>query len=126
MRAWSVIFGIGLVILWLAGLNNPNAQGWLTWFDGFAAVLAFVLSSSFSEYSTRRATFVGPVALSVGLFALWLVSLATAAPSWQGWWTFIFGCGFLILGLAARRPPAAIRPTEVRPAEERERFKKGA
>lgn len=126
MRAWSIVFGIGLVILWLTGLNDPNSAAWLTWLDGLAGILAFVISASIAEIPSRRAALGGPLALSIGLFALWMAGLVSSTPAWQHWWTFVFGCGFLVLALGGGKRPGALRSTEIRAVEEKERFRKGA
>lgn len=126
MRTWSMFFGVGLLVLWLAGLNNPQAVGWLTWLDGLAGILAFAVSAGLGDFPSRRAAMRGPIALSIGLFAMWAVALTGGVPAWQGWWTFAFACGFLFLGVAGGRRPGAVRPTEIHTVEERERFRKGA
>jgi hypothetical protein len=127
MRAWSVIFGIGLVILWLTGLSTPNSAAWFTWLDGVGAVLSFIVAGTIRDVAHVRRVVSGPISLSIALFALWIVGLATNAASWQAWWTFVFACGFLLLGIAGGRAPRAVRPGEtVTRHPEEERFRRGA
>lgn len=130
MRAWTVVFGITLLGLWLAGLNSPNSAGWLTWVDGLAGVLAFLLSASIGITASRRVNIGGPTAFAVGLFVAWAVGLATGAPFWQSWWNFGVACCFAAMSaISGRRlevrgrPPSEISPTF---EEERERFRRRA
>ena len=101
IKSWSIIFGIGLGILWLAGLGAPLATPWLTWLDAVAAFLSFVIAGGISDTSERRVRLGSPVGLSLGLFALWIIGLATGVVAWQAWWNFAFAVAYLILGFAS-------------------------
>jgi hypothetical protein len=110
LKKMSAVLGVGLLILWIAGLGSPTAQGWLTWLDGVAALCAFAISGFTPNYASKNVRVGQPIALSGGLFALWIIGLATGAVSWLCWWTFAFACAFLALGIACsyeRRPPIA-------------------
>jgi hypothetical protein len=100
VRGISVFLGIGLVILWIAGLSTPNTAGWLVWLDGIAALCAFAIAGATVPGVSRASRAGGPIALSLGLFALWVIGLATNVQSWLAWWTFAFACAFLLLGIA--------------------------
>ena len=101
VRQISVVLGIGLVILWITELNM-NITPWLTWFDLAAGICAFVIAGILDERSPQNVRVAAPIALSLGLFALWIISLeASGAPVWQPWWNFGFACAFLLTGLAA-------------------------
>ena len=101
VRGTSIVLGAGLVILWLVGLGN-NSTGWLTWLDGVAALCAFAIAAAVIPEKVGLGARAGaPVALSLGLFVLWILALSVGATAWLAWWTFAFGCAFLILGLVA-------------------------
>ena len=89
MRTLAVICGIGLAVLWLAGLSSPNAATWLTWLDGLGALASFVVAGG---RGVRTTVMTGAVTTAVGLFALWIVGLSTNGAQFQNWWTFVFGC----------------------------------
>jgi ABC-type transport system involved in cytochrome c biogenesis permease subunit len=55
------------------------------------------------------------LALSAGLFVLWLVGMTQGVVPWMTWWNFVFACAFLFLAIysrAERRPIRALR-TEI-------------
>src|SRR5262245_24316318 len=99
LRGISIALGIGLIVLWLVGVNN-QATLWLTWLDGIAALWAFTLGASIVPgRSGLSATAGAPLALSLGLYVLWGIGLLTRAEPWLAWWTFVFACAFLALGI---------------------------
>jgi hypothetical protein len=108
--------GLGLVVLWLYGFNT-HATPWLTWLVGLSALCAFTLGSRAIPRRSVKEAAGGPIALAGGLFILWLVGLGLHVEPWLAWWTFIFGCGFLMLGIyvSARigRPTITSRPHPV-------------
>lgn len=93
-RAISFVLGLGLVLLWLAGLS-AHASGWLTWLDGLAALIAIAGAASLVEF--HRGGSAGAGLLALGLFVLWIVGLATGATLWLSWWTFAFACAFFVV-----------------------------
>lgn len=97
VRGISIALGVGLVILWLVGLGN-HATSWLTWVDGLAALAAFGVAASVSEGMAASRAASGPLILAAALFGLWVIALFVGASHWLAWWTFAFGCGFLVLG----------------------------
>jgi hypothetical protein len=105
-----IALGVGLAILWVSGLSSPYVPGWFTWLDGVAALGSFTLSGSAQSYDTRGKRVGAPITLAVGLFALWIIGLATGAVNWMCWWTFAFACAFLVTGIAA----GGARPIEER------------
>src|SRR5689334_16338718 len=118
----STMLGIGLVILWIAGLGSADSRSWLTWLDGLAALAAFSLSAFMPTYSSIRTKAGGSIALGIGLLVLWLVGITTPGPVWQAWWTFAFGCAFLLQGFALAGEKAPAAPSSQAEAE-REREK---
>ena len=104
----ATILGIGLVVLWIAGLGSATAPRWLTWFDGLAALASFAIAAFTPAYASKSTRMGEPIAVSVGLYALWVIALASGATGWLTWWTFVFACAFVGLGIACaseRRTP---------------------
>lgn len=119
-RAWSIVFGIGLGILWLVGLSTPGEGNWLTWLTGIAALGSFILAVVADPASPRRVRAGGAFTLSAGLFVLWIAGLAAGAQPYMAWWDFAFACGYLILGVSANsRPSRRIPSVEEDRIEER-------
>jgi len=110
VRGVSVALGIGLAILWLVGLNY-HAAAWLTWLDGVGALIAFGIGASLNERLSPSVVGGAPIALSLGLFVLWIVGLVMSVETWLVWWTFVFACAFLLLGLGAAMPVNTRRTT---------------
>ncbi len=110
VRGISVALGVGLAILWLVGLNY-HATSWLTWLDGVAALVAFGIGASLSERMSAGVLGGTPIALSIGLFILWIIGLVMNAETWLVWWTFVFACAFLLVGLGAALPSSTTRRT---------------
>lgn len=97
MRAGMVLLGLALGIVWIVGLSY-DATRWLTWLDFIVAVVS--LCSSLVPIGAVRTLRVAPFALSLSLFVLWVVGLATHAQSWLVWWTFAFGVAYFLMGMA--------------------------
>lgn len=115
-KSISLLSAIGLTILWIAGLGSPFSASWLTWLDGVAALIGYGVTFGSSRVS-------GPIGLAVGLFALWIIGMATNGAAWQNWWTFAFGCGYLLVGLMAPARAHVATPVE---HETTERFRRSA
>lgn len=116
IKSMALLCAIGLSILWIAGLGSPFSAAWLTWLDGACALVGYGIA--FSRVGTR-----GPIALSVGLFALWVIGMVTNGATWQNWWTFAFGCGYLLVGLLAPNETSVVTPVE---SETSDQFRKSA
>ena len=112
----ALLCAIGLTILWIAGLGSSFSATWLTWLDGVCALIGYGVAFGRPRVS-------GPIGLAVGLFALWIVGMATNGATWQNWWTFAFGCGFLLVGLMAPAQARVVGPIE---SETTERFRRSA
>jgi hypothetical protein len=127
IKSWSIIFGIGLGILWLAGLGAPSATPWMTWFNALGALCSFLIAAGVSDSSARGRRVSSTLMLSIGLFALWIVGLAVGVVAWQTWWTFAFACGFLVLSIGSGSV-RTISATQLERDERavRDRFRKSA
>jgi hypothetical protein len=91
MRAVPALNGLGLGALWIIAMS-VDATDWLTWSVGIAAALSLAAVGTIPERrgSAWAAGCLG--ALAAGLFAAWVVALATEATPWLAWWTFVAGC----------------------------------
>ncbi len=123
-KGLTVILGIGLIILWIVGLGDPVAPGWLTWLDGVAGLCAFGIAGAMAPASTRGVRMGGPILLAIGLYALWVIGLATHAVPWLKWWTFAFADAFLLVGIGATGEQRRISP--VSEVEQPQRPRKSA
>jgi hypothetical protein len=113
VRFWSVVLGIGLILLWIAELGSPGFGGyvpsagtataarWITWLDLVGAFFAFVIAGVSYSHARRSARAAGPIALAIGLFVLWIVGLASNVVPWVSWWNFAFACAFLLMGIGS-------------------------
>jgi hypothetical protein len=98
MRPVNLVLGLGLGVVWMAGLR-AGVEGWIVWLD-FAvalAALAVALIPSRAPGVIRAAD----TSFGVVLLALWLLALAVGVVSWMAWWTFAFGVAFLFGAVGA-------------------------
>ncbi len=112
VRVTSVILGIGLVILWLAGLSSSAVPGWLCWLDLVAAIGAFVVAGIAAPEAPLRERATGPAVESLGLFALWIIALATVGNIAMAWWNFGFAVAFGLVALFSGQDRATTRTIE--------------
>ncbi len=81
--------GLSLVVLWVIG-RAEDTTAWLVWFEG-AAALGVV--SVVGLVPARRSAWVAGaclLALTLVLFALWLIALLEHGTPWFAWWIFTF------------------------------------
>lgn len=105
--AISSALGMGLVILWVAGLSS-RATSWLFWLDGLGGLLA--IAAGLVLGASTRIGSAASAALALGLFLLWIVALATGATAWLTWWTPLFGFAFLSLAAGSAPIPRRLSP----------------
>ena len=106
-RVGAVILGVGLVVLWIVGVNHA-ATSWLTWMDGLAGLVSFVVAA-LAPSEPGRASAGGPGVIGFALIGLWIVGMATRATGWLTWWTFAFGCAYVVVAMASMRPSPQLR-----------------
>src|SRR5262249_22895503 len=111
VRPWMIVLGVGLLLLWLAGVGSRTGGG-LLWID-FVLGVASIGAGVFAAALSRNARMGIPVALSIALFFVWMSGLALRQQPWRSWWTFAFACGYLLV--AALAGAAQQRPTEGAP-----------
>ncbi len=117
VRGLMIALGIGLLILWIVGLQAGSA-GWLLWLDFVGGVLSIIGGAALTDAVARYGRLGEPLFLSVGLFVLWIIALAVGMAAWKTWWTFAFACAYLLVALAAgtERAPMTRTTTSPRPA----------
>jgi len=98
LRAVSFLLGFGLIGLWAAALATDHRTVWLMWMNFAGAVLAFGVGT-IGGRRPALATGATDLLLAAGLLVLWAVGVTGRATAWQSWWTFAFGCAYLLLGL---------------------------
>ncbi len=103
IKGISTILGVGLIVLWIAGISTVNASGWLTWLDGVAGVAALVFAGSLGPESSRSSLTGGCIGMAAALFVLWGAALIVGVVPWMTWWNFAFACTFLVLTAASGR-----------------------
>lgn len=121
VRTWSIILGIGLIILGIAGLNTAAGGPWIAWLDILGGLMSFFVAASarpaVTAVSTQRYPNAGGVLfLSLGLFAMWIIGVVTKSVTpTLAWWNFGFACVYGLLAITAYRGPTA----QIRREEER-------
>lgn len=102
-RVPALIIGLFLKAIWIAGLSI-HTQSWLTWLDGAGALLAFGVAAMPSNKAAAEGRTVASAVLCLGLFALWIIALATHAEAWIAWCTFGAACAaaFVAFGSGGR------------------------
>ena len=105
-KTLSIIFGVGLIALWVVAISTNGTSAWLTWIDGGIGVLGVIIGLAMTENSPKSLRSGGPIILALCLFALWIIALSvTGTTAWLTWWTFGFGCAFLLTGFSATSTP---------------------
>lgn len=123
-RTWSIVLGIGLIILGLAGLSSPTGT-WIAWLDIAGGIISFLVAAAFPSVvtpataggtvGTQQSTNTGGIVfICAGLFAMWIIGLATqSVTAAMAWWNFGFACAYGLLaigsysgrGMVRRAPP---------------------
>jgi hypothetical protein len=98
-----VLIALLLSALWFAGLAM-HAQTWLTWLNGVAAILAFIIAGMFGPGQPDNDRRWLSAVLALSLFGLWLAALISGAAPWLTWFTFAAGCVVAIIAVGGNRP----------------------
>src|SRR5262245_30626729 len=114
VRPWMIVLGIGLLLVWLAGVGYHTAS-WLLWLDFIGGILSIAAGLFAPAELSRNARMAMPLALSATLFLLWIISLVVGQEPWKVWWTFAFACGYLLVAALGATPTQ--RPTERMPTQ---------
>ena len=112
LRTWLTVLGVGLAILWIAGLGSFGPTRAIAWLDLIGAVLSFIGVAATTAETTVNTRASGTILLGLGVFASWLIGLVNVAVPWMVWWTFAFACAYLILGIASTVPPQELKEKE--------------
>ena len=135
VRTWSLLLGVGLVFLGLAGLGStgtgPGTGSWVPWFDFVGAFLSLVVAGSAKSGTLDAERVAGPRMISIGLFVIWIAALIIGnVPTSLAWWNFTFGLAYGLVAMTAggtrrtiapRTRDEAERMTEIERERERER-----
>jgi hypothetical protein len=112
MKPVLAVLGIGIIILGLFGLGRSD---WLGWLDIVLGILALVGAGALGRAS-RNVYIASSMAIGVGALVLWIIGLAVGVVPWLVWWTFAFGCAFILASFlqpgvtGGYGPPPANRP----------------
>ncbi len=98
-RTWLWVMGVGLVLLWMAELGEPDVPRGLAWLDLIAAVISFIGAVVTRPEWTRAKRAAGTIGLGLGVLALWVIGLANGSTPWVAWWNFSFGVVYLVVGI---------------------------
>ena len=100
VRGISVFLGIVLLAMFVVGIAGPTSASWLLWLDLAASICAFIIAGVASPTAAKVTKTTYPMALSAGLFVLWLIALGSAGvPGWLKWFNFGVAVAFLLTGL---------------------------
>lgn len=100
IRYFCIVLGIGLVVMWIAGLSTDDSPAWMNWLDLVAGIGAFIIAGAVNEIrASRYHLVIGPVLLASGLILLWIAGLSTNASFAMSWWNFAFGVAFAVLAI---------------------------
>jgi hypothetical protein len=90
---------MGLLVLWLAGIRM-HSVGWQMWLV-FAGGCLSLLGALYTPADASRGRLrIVPLAISIGLYALWFIGRKVGNASWKNWWIFAFACAYLLVALA--------------------------
>lgn len=89
-----------MVLIWMVAVVNHSTD-WMTWLNGIAAVLTFLLVPVSGPNVSPGAVSVGPQLIGLGLMAMFILGIVTHASAWLTWFTFAAGCAYLLFGSMA-------------------------
>jgi hypothetical protein len=113
VRGLSLLLAAGLLILWVAGLDD-HATAWLTWLAGFGALAGFMIAAGPGVgpgHAVKPGAFV---VLALGLVVLATIGFVRHAELWLSSCVLFFACGFLFVGVAGSLSGKEIARTTMR------------
>jgi hypothetical protein len=129
VRAWSIVLGVGLVVLGIAELNTPSSS-WIGWLDIVGGILSFGVAATVSgvaPVSTAldvrpRSTNAGSLLfICAGLFVMWIVGLVSGnVTTGMAWWNFAFACAYGLLAISSYGGRGMMRKVPTADLEHRE------
>jgi len=85
LMAFLLSFWLALLFVVATAAHVPKL---MVFFVGLGALCAF-FGGCISPLVSKAWRLAGPIALSIGLFSLWIVALATKQPLWLPWCVFM-------------------------------------
>jgi hypothetical protein len=118
IKAADILLGLGLFLVWGAGVISNSGPAWLVWLNGFAGIMAFVLAGDATPDVNPASRIGGALALGLALFILWVTALAVHAFGWVAWATLVFSVAFfsLALGMGTASPSTRAERRRLEPA----------
>ena len=128
LKRVSTGLGMGLLALWALGLGDPGASSWVVWLLGLGALWSFGIALFSSDIPAQAERVAQPLALSVGLFAVWLIGITLDSSQWLNRWTFIAGVAYFLFGVSGLAKAKPRHKTSVYPLDKKpeEKMKKSA
>jgi|GEM_PF-918570 hypothetical protein len=120
LKRVSTLLGVGLLALWALGLGDTAASSWVVWFLGLGSLWSFGIALFSSDIPSQSERIAQPLALSVGLFAVWLIGITIDSAQWLNRWTFVAAVAYFLFGvsgLTRRKRAAQVHPLEKRSEE---------
>ena len=93
VTATEIVHAYGLRI----GQVESKVKAYITQTKDAAVAQAGVLDASLKVWRKTSPMMGMPLAISAGLFVLWILALLTGHEPWKVWWTFAFASGYLLL-----------------------------
>lgn len=120
LKRFTTLLGVGLLALWALGLGDARASSWVVWLLGLGSLWSFGIALYSSDVPSQVERVAQPLALAVGLFAVWLIGIALDSVAWLNRWTFVSAMAYLFLGISGfvkKKRPVSVYPLEKKPQE---------
>jgi hypothetical protein len=120
LKRFTTLLGVGLLALWALGLGDARASSWVVWLLGLGSLWSFGIALYSSDIPSQVERVAQPLALAVGLFAVWLIGITLDSVAWLNRWTFVSAMAYLFLGISGfvkKKRPVSVYPLEKKPQE---------
>lgn len=120
LKRLTTVLGVGLLALWAFGLGDARASAWVVWLLGLGSLWSLGIALLSSDIPSQAERVTQPLALAVGLFAVWLIGVTVDSVDWLNRWTFVAALAYLFLGISGfvkKKRPSGVYPLEKKPEE---------